>query len=76
MRNPCEDNARNDLSSFPPTLDEVDQILKDLMLNSDINSNKVQHQLDFEKSGYGCSFSSNSTGTEMETGFLVLEQIL
>jgi len=44
-----------------PTLDEVDQILSDLMLNSDINSNKVQYQLDFEKSGYGCSWS-NSTG--------------
>ena len=49
-----------------PTLDEVDQILSDLMLNSDINSNKVQYQLDFEKSGYGCSWS-NSTG--MKTGF-------
>merc|ERR1719348_2696369 len=44
-----------------PTLDEVDQILSDLMLNSDINSNKVQYQLDYEKSGYGCSWS-NSTG--------------
>ena len=50
-----------------PTLDEVDQILSDLMLNSDINSNKVQYQLDFEKSGYGCSWS-NSTGIRDENG--------